>query len=100
MKAIYYAGNILKRMRHHFLLRAMHFLENVSTFFFLASMLTIALYILGNFQSFLENTQFSLLAIAQGLGIIGIVSGLYYFFSLSIGDIQGKHCLLNACCTQ
>jgi glucan phosphoethanolaminetransferase (alkaline phosphatase superfamily) len=41
-----------------------------------------SVYILGNFQSFLESTQLRILSLVQITGIIGLVVSLYYLVFL------------------
>lgn len=79
-----------KSITHHFLLRSLHLLEGSSIFFLSASFLSFLMYLLGNFQSFLENTQLLILNIVQISGIIGLVVSVYYLIFLVYWIIRRK----------
>ena len=51
-------------------------------FFFLGGLLSFLLYVLGNFQAFLEKTQLLILAITQIVNIVAVVVAIYYLLFL------------------
>ncbi len=90
MKQIREYSRLKKSIAHHFLLRSVHLLESSSIFFLSISILGFLLYILGNFQSFLEETQLRILLIVQITGIIGFVVSLYYLVFLIVWIIRRR----------
>jgi glucan phosphoethanolaminetransferase (alkaline phosphatase superfamily) len=82
MKSISEYRRLRKSITHHFLLRSLHLLEAATVFFLSSSLMGFSVYILGNFQSFLESTQLRILSLVQITGIIGLVVSLYYLVFL------------------
>lgn len=50
----------------------------ITIFLFFFSMLVMSLFLLGNFQSFLDTTQTMLLAIFEGSSLLYVVAALYW----------------------
>ncbi|MGI9255865.1 MAG: hypothetical protein ACR2PY_02905 [Salinispira sp.] len=87
---------------NHFLMRALHFLEKMSLYFLCASLAVFLLYILGNFQIFLEDTQLLLLSMVQIMSIVGIDIIVYYilflfYWSYTRKKILVRHFLYGFC---
>lgn len=67
-----------KSITHHFLLRTLHILEGGTVFLLSSAVIASMMYILGNFQSFMEETQLFILSMIQTVSIVGFVVSLYY----------------------
>lgn len=62
----------------------------LSVFFFLSSLLLFGMYLLGNFQEFLDSTQTMLLTAVRIVSFLSGISGLYYAVSLVISMVYRK----------
>lgn len=71
-----------KRFRRSVLYRNMRLLESLSAFFFIFSLIILGLYLLGNFQEFLDETQRFLLSALRICGLLCALTGVYYTVSL------------------
>jgi len=63
-------------------------------FFFLAVLITAGLFVLGNFQEFLDQSQLLLLRFLSAAGILCAASGLWYVISLTVWMIRRRHLML------
>jgi hypothetical protein len=63
-------------------------------FFFLAVLITAALFVLGNFQEFLDTSQLLLLQFLSAGGVLCAASGVWYLFSITIWMIRRRHLML------
>lgn len=73
-----------RRRRHYpVLYRSMRILEGISAFLLLVSIIVLSMYLLGNYQQFLPESQLLL------LGILRVTSGLCAFASLYYGVALG-----------
>ena len=65
-------------------------LGRLTVFFVLFSLLILFLYIIGNYQEFLDSSQFMLLKILEVVSLFGGISGMYYIFFLFFVAITEK----------
>ena len=70
-------------------------LGRLTIFFVLFSIQLLFLYIIGNYQEFLDSSQFFLLKILEIVSLLGGISGTYYiFFLFFVGVIEKKIMIL------
>ena len=60
----------------------------------MAALLVSAVFILGNYQEFLLESQLLLLQLASAAGILGLGSGLWYLAALTIWMIRRGHLMI------
>lgn len=66
-------------------------LGRLTAFLALLSLLILFLYIIGNYQQFLDSSQLLLLKILETVSLFGAISGIYYiFFIFFIGLMEKK----------
>jgi hypothetical protein len=63
-------------------------------FFVLAILLVSAVFVLGNYQEFLLESQLLLLQLISAAGILGVGSGLWYVSALVIWMIRRRHAMV------
>ncbi|TVR03795.1 MAG: hypothetical protein EA403_06190 [Spirochaetaceae bacterium] len=73
--------------------RTMRILESVCTFFFAGSLIVLTLYLLGNAQEFLEETQRLLLSLLRWTSLLSALSGLYYMVNLILWMVSRRRFL-------
>ena len=69
-------------------------LESVNAFAFLGSILVGALFVLGNYQEFLEASLGLLLMLTSFLSLLAVATGLSYIASLVVWMIRRRRTLL------
>ncbi len=79
---------------HPTILRVMRFLESINIYFFLNVLLVFSLYMLGNFQKFMDSTLLMLMSILQIGGILCALTGGYYLFFLVIWMVRRRKFLI------
>ena len=72
----------------------MRILEGANVFFLFALLLVAGLFVLGNFQEFLDESQLLLLQAASVLSMLCIASGVSYAVALVIWMIRRRHLML------
>lgn len=77
-----------KRHRGSVLYRTMRLLEGMTAFFFVGSLVVLGLYLLGNYQEFLDDTQTLLLGILRVAGLLCALTGAYYTVTLILWMIR------------
>jgi len=65
--------------------------NRITSLFFFCSLTAFILYLLGNFQNFLDETHFMLLRIILICGIIAFIAGCNTIIMLIVESIVGKH---------
>jgi hypothetical protein len=75
---------------HPTILRVMRFLESINIYFFLNVLLVFSLYILGNFQKFMDSTLLMLMSLLQIGSILCALTGGYYFFFLLLWMVRRR----------
>lgn len=65
--------------------------ESLTIFFLLNSAVAFLLYLVGNYQEFLDSSQFLLLDVLRVSGLLCTLSGLYYFVSLLVWSLRVRH---------
>jgi hypothetical protein len=71
----------------------MRILEGVSAFLLLLSFIVLAMYLLGNYQQFLPESQRLLLGILRVSGALCAFATLYYLGALVIWMVSRRHLL-------
>lgn len=61
----------------------------ITLFLFFFSLLVMSLFLLGNFQSFLDSTQTMLLAVFEGASLLYVVAALYWVIVQIVLAIRG-----------
>jgi hypothetical protein len=56
--------------------------------------LVVAVFVLGNYQDFLPESQILLLRIISAFGVLALGSGLWYVVALTIWMIRRRHLML------
>jgi len=69
----------------------MRLLEGANLFFLLSVLLVVALFVLGNFQEFLDDSLLMLLDLLSTLSVLCIASGVCYVVALVIWMIRRRH---------
>ncbi|TVQ39239.1 MAG: hypothetical protein EA384_06985 [Spirochaetaceae bacterium] len=82
-----------KRSRRSALYRNMRLLEGITGFFFACSLIVLGVFLLGNYQEFLDQTQNLLLRILRICGLLCAMSGVYYTTSLLLWMIKRRRLL-------
>lgn len=83
-----------KRHRGSVLYRNMRLLEGMTAFFFVCSLVVLGLYLLGNYQEFLDDTLNLLLGILRLAGLLCALTGAYYTVTLLLWMIRRHRFLL------
>ncbi len=83
-----------KRLRGSALYRNMRLLESITGFFFSCSLVVLGLFLLGNYQEFLDQTQMLMLSILRMCGLLCALTGVYYSGSLLLWMIRRRRFLL------
>lgn len=83
------------RSRRHYpvLYRSMRILEGISAFLLLLSIIVLSMYLLGNYQQFLPESQLLLLGILRVISGLCAFASLYYGVALVIWMISRRHLL-------
>ncbi|MFP4377556.1 MAG: hypothetical protein ACLFP4_10975 [Spirochaetales bacterium] len=76
------------------LYRVLRIVSSAHVFFVLAILLVSAVFVLGNYQEFLLDSQLLLLQLMSAAGILGVGSGLWYVSTLIIWMIRRRHPML------
>ena len=76
------------------LFRTVRIVSTSHIFFLFAILITAGLFVLGNFQEFLDESQLLLLQLLSACGILCAASGIWYIVSLSIWMIRRGHLML------
>ncbi|MBN2535314.1 MAG: hypothetical protein JXB88_20710 [Spirochaetales bacterium] len=69
-------------------------LGRLTIFFVLFSLLLLFLYIIGNYQEFLDSSQFLLLKLLEIISLFGAICGMYYIFFLFFIALLEKKILI------
>lgn len=69
-------------------------LEGANVFFLLMVLLLVGLFVLGNFQEFLDGSQLMLLRLMSLASMLCIASGLSYVASLVVWMIRRRHVMV------
>ncbi len=72
----------------------MRLLEGMTAFFFVCSFVVLGLYLLGNYQEFLDDTQTLLLRILRIVGLLCALTGGYYTVTLLMWMVRRHRLLL------
>jgi hypothetical protein len=75
---------------HYTFLKSIHIFESGSIFLFIMMILTGALFFLGNYQLFTDETQKILLKLLRWTSLAGLISTIYYFLLLVIWMFRRK----------
>ena len=62
--------------------------------FFIGTLLVLGLFIMGNYQEFLDRSQSMLLSMVFLLGLLCVSTGLFYVVSLTAWMIRRRHALI------
>lgn len=81
-------------MHHRLLFRTLRIVETGNVFSFLASLLVLGLFLIGNYQEFLDTSQFMLLDILAITSIVCVFTGLYYMVTLVMWMVRRRHLVL------
>ena len=68
--------------------------ESLTVFLLVLALLALSLYLIGNYQSFLDSTQRLLLTLLRASGGICAVAALHYTVLLIVWTISRRHLLL------
>lgn len=83
-----------RRHLYPVLYRSMRILEGVSTFLLFVSVIVLSMYLLGNYQQFLPESQLLLLGILRVSSALCAFVTLYYTVALVVWMISRRHLLL------
>lgn len=72
----------------------MRLIEGANLFSFLSLLLAAGLFVLGNYQEFLDSSQVMLLGIVSTLAMLSVASGICYFVALVIWMIRRRHLMI------
>ena len=72
----------------------MRLLEGANVFSLLSLAMVTGLFVLGNYQEFLDESQLMLLDLLSLLAMFGVASGLCYMVALVIWMIRRRHAML------
>lgn len=72
------------------LYRTLRIVESAHLFFTFATQLTAGLFVMGNYQEFLDSSQLLLLQLLSIAGVLCAASGVWYVVSLSIWMIRRR----------
>ncbi|MFW6380412.1 MAG: hypothetical protein ACOC0Y_00020 [Spirochaetota bacterium] len=72
----------------------MRLLEGASVFFLLSLLLVSGLFVMGNYQGFLDSSLMLLLRLVSTLSMLCIASGLCYVAALGIWMIRRRHVMV------
>lgn len=81
-------------MHHRLLFRTLRFVETGNVFSFLASLIVLGLFLVGNYQEFLDSSQFMLLDILSVTSIVCGITGLYYLIALTVWMVRRRHLIV------
>ncbi len=87
----WYALAVLLHPTRSILYRTMRLLEGANLFSLLSLVLAAGLFVLGNFQEFLDTSQMLLLRVLSASSMLCIASGLCYVVTLVIWMFQRRH---------
>jgi hypothetical protein len=84
------------RPHHHglVLFRTVRLVESANLLFFLGTLMTLGLFVMGNYQGFTDGSQRVLLQIAFVLALLCSATGLFYVVSLVVWMVQRRHALV------
>lgn len=82
------------RPQRSLLYHLLRLLEGANVFFLLMVILFVALFVLGNFQEFLDSSQLMLLRMMSLASMLCIASGLSYVATLVIWMIRRHHLMV------
>lgn len=72
----------------------MRILEGANLFFLLTTVLVAVLFVLGNFQEFLDSSQLMLLSLLSVASTLCVASGICYVVALIIWMIRRRHVMI------
>lgn len=72
----------MKRTRGHRIIRTVRFFGSTATFFFLSTVVTTAVLVVGSLQGFLETTLILIIGVLQPIAILCAVFNAYMIFLL------------------
>lgn len=72
----------------------MRILEGANVFFLSSVILVAGLFVLGNFQGFLDTSQLLLLDMLSILSMLCVASGLCYVVALAIWMVRRRHAMV------
>lgn len=73
---------------------ALRLIESLTVFLLVLAFLALSLYVIGNYQGFLDATQRLLLILVQAAGGVCSVTSLYYTMLVALWSIRRHHLLL------
>lgn len=76
------------------LYRTMRLLEGANVFCLMSLLLVAGLFVLGNFQEFLDQSQLMLLSIVSVLSVLCIASGFCYVIALTIWMVRRRRSMM------
>jgi hypothetical protein len=81
---------------HHrsVLFRTVRIVESANLMFFVGTLLVFGLFVLGNYQEFMDRSQTMLLQLVFFLSLLCVSTGLFYLVSLIVWMIQRRHLLV------
>ncbi len=83
----------LTHRQHHSLYHALRLLESATVFTFLLMLLVLGLFLLGNYQEFLDSSQNMLLGVLRTASLASALVGIYYFVALVVWMLRRRHSL-------
>ena len=81
---------------HHrsVLFRTVRIVESANLMFFIGTLLVLGLFVLGNYQEFLDRSQTMLLQLVFFLSLLCVSTGLFYLGSLIAWMVRRRHFLI------
>jgi len=81
---------------HHrsILFRTLRIVESANLLFLIGTLLVLALFVMGNYQEFMDRSQTLLLQMVFFLGLLCVSTGLFYLGSLIAWMIHRRHLLV------
>ena len=81
---------------HHrsILFRTLRIVESANVLFFIGTLLVLGLFVMGNYQEFMDRSQNMLLQMVFFLGLLCVSTGLFYLGSLIIWMIRRRRILI------
>jgi len=81
---------------HHrsILFRTLRIVESANLLFFFGTLLVLGLFVMGNYQEFMDRSQSMLLQMVFFLGLLCVSTGLFYLGALIAWMIRRRHFLI------
>jgi len=81
---------------HHrsILFRTVRIVESANVLFFVGTLLVFGLFVMGNYQEFMDRSQNMLLQMVFFLGLLCVSTGLFYLGSLIVWMVRRRHILV------